>query len=233
MVHKDGMTSSQPARNIISKYIKIYQNISNSTGTSLSPKTCSWICPCREQVEARLLYQEASEKFLFKMMSLFVSSSSLSTLSPMRCWGFQDSTIYQTGEVLGFAYGRVYRFGWQKSSIGRLLGSWVAAYVKHTTSLALLRPLQEFAQWPSANGRCTSTSFVSVVGCSVLCSWNSMLFGYGSSRIELPAIKAATNRCGFGTSGSSWSLGCYSAAWQLQGFWTESVLNKDATWLPS
>lgn len=58
-------------------------------------------------------------------------------------------------------------------------------------------------------------------------------FGYGSSRIELPAIKAATNRCGFGTSGSSWSLGCYSAAWQLQGFWTESVLNKDATWLPS
>ena len=123
-------------------------------------------------------------------MSLFVSSPSLNTLSPMRCWGFQDSTIYQTGEVLGFAYGHVYRFGWQKSSIGLhpnpsatmchslavLLGSWVAAYLKDTTSLALLRPLQEFAQWPSANGRCTSTSFVSVVGCSVLCSWNPRFF---------------------------------------------------------
>ena len=44
------------------------------------------------------------------------------------------------------------------------------------TNLALVRPLQEFAQWPSANGRCTSTSFVSVVGSLVFCSWNQSFF---------------------------------------------------------
>jgi len=70
--------------------------------------------------------QEASEKFLFKMMSLFVSSPTLSlNAAPHSFVGPHQST----------------------------------------------RSLQEFSQRPSADGRCTSTSFVGAVGNSVCSVW--------------------------------------------------------------
>ena len=81
-------------------------------------------------MRSRLSAQEASEKFLFKMMSLFVSSPVAE-----RC-----------SKDLDMVVGRRDRFGFH--------GHVVAAFC--------LRSLQELAQRPTSDGRCSGASSLSV-----------------------------------------------------------------------
>ena len=247
------------------------RKISDSNGTSLSPKTGSWICPCWDQVEARLpgsLWEiplQDDVTLCVKPITQYPEPNAM-----LRISGFNHlPDRWNAGFCLRPHACPSHRFGlhlnlksdlwdWdtrpmqpihanalfelrkpqkQCKDLAVLLGSWVAAYLKHITSTAEntnLRPLQEFAQWPSANGRCTSTSFVSVVGSSVFFVAEARFFfgtavhvlnslqsrlppiDVDSEQADLPEVLVAIQRLG-----------------SCKVSWTESVLNKDATWLHS